>query len=575
MTAGQAPTVWRRAAIYGSLWAASEIVVGSFLHNLRIPFAGSLLAAFGVLVMTAGHRAHPERGLIWRSAVVCALMKSISPSAVILGPMVGIAMEGLLLESCVRLTGGHAAGYLVGGALAVSWSMVQRMLNALIAFGPDVVRLYVEAYSFASRALGVSRFGPFDLIATLIIAEWMIGLTAAALGLRIARQAARVPFAARATGGVPGVAAAAPIVAEGSWSLARFGLVSAGLFAGMAGLSFVPLWLGALYVAAFAAIVLRTYPRASARIRRPALWIELAVVMLLAGLLLGGVRHGAAGVVEGLHAGSAMVMRAVLVLFGFTAVSVELRNPRILSWVERRTLRGLSDALGVAFSTLPAFAAALSRPGAMWRRPVRLAAELVALAGAMANAPRETGRRPRLFILTGATGSGKTTRATEVVERLRALGLRVSGILAPGLLGDGRRSGFDLVDLKTGQTAPLAREDAGPRGAHPQWSRFAFSPDGLALGERALGPGAFGADVIVVDEVGPFELAGGGWASALDRIAREYTGTVLLVVRTSIVDAVRRRWGSGDTVTREVTGTSAHEIANALAHAGSQDPASD
>ena len=94
MTAGQAPTVWRRAAIYGSLWAASEIVVGSFLHNLRIPFAGSLLAAFGVLVMTAGHRAHPERGLIWRSAVVCALMKSISPSAVILGPMVGIAMEG-------------------------------------------------------------------------------------------------------------------------------------------------------------------------------------------------------------------------------------------------------------------------------------------------------------------------------------------------------------------------------------------------------------------------------------------------------------------------------------------------
>ena len=137
--------VWQRAAILGSLWASVEIIVGSFLHNLNLPFAGSVLAAFGVIVMTAGHRATPERGLIWRAALVCALMKSVSPSAVILGPMVGIVMEGLLLQSSVSLLGGNLAGYAIGGALAVSWSLVQKILSALIAFGPDVVRLYVEA----------------------------------------------------------------------------------------------------------------------------------------------------------------------------------------------------------------------------------------------------------------------------------------------------------------------------------------------------------------------------------------------------------------------------------------------
>ena len=56
--------VWPRAAVYGSLWAAVEIVVGSFLHNLRIPFAGSLLGAVGVMLMTAGQprvsRARPH-----------------------------------------------------------------------------------------------------------------------------------------------------------------------------------------------------------------------------------------------------------------------------------------------------------------------------------------------------------------------------------------------------------------------------------------------------------------------------------------------------------------------------------
>jgi nucleoside-triphosphatase THEP1 len=560
--------VWRRAAVYGSLWAASEIVVGSFLHNLRIPFAGSLLAAFGVLVMTAGHRACPERGLIWRAAVVCALMKSISPSAVILGPMIGIAMEGVLLEACVRLTGGHAIGYLCGGALAVAWALVQRVLNALVAFGPDVVRLYVEAYAYASRALGISSVGPFDLVAALLAAECTIGASAAALGLRAARRAN-----APGRDGLPpqpsaGPVPAAPIEAEGAWSLPRLAMASAGLLTGMAVVSLLPLWAGLAWVALYAAAVLRVYPRAAARIRRPSLWIELAVVMLLAGLLLGGARGGTAGMADGLLSGGAMVLRAVLVLFGFTAVSVELRNPRILGWVERRRLRGLSDALGVAFGTLPAFTAALVGPGVMWRHPGRLAAELIAQANAIASAAHDAGRLASVFILAGHTGSGKTTLAGEVVEGLRARGLRVGGILAPGLLEDGRRTGFDIANLTTGESARLAREHGAEARLHPQWSRFAFSPDGLALGQRALGPDARTADIILVDEVGPFELAGGGWAPSLDRLVGEHAGPLLLVVRASIVDAVRRRWGSGGTVVWDAAATPADEIVATIANAG-------
>jgi hypothetical protein len=80
--------------------------------------------------------------------------------------------------------------------------------------------------------------------------------------------------------------------------------------------------------------------------------------------------------------------------------------------------------------------------------------------------------------------------------------------------------------------------------------------------------------VILVDEVGPFELAGGGWAPAVDDLARGYAGPVLLVVRTSILDAVKRRWGSADTVTWEAGVTSAQEIASTLAHAGPTNAAS-
>ena len=561
--------LWQRAAVYGSLWAAVEIVVGSFLHNLRIPFAGSVLAAVGVAILTASHRASPEKGLIWRTALVCALMKSVSPSAVILGPMIGILMEGVLLESSVRIFRNRVPGYLVGGALAVSWSMAQRVLNALVAFGTDVVRLYVDAYTYASRSLGVSSFGPFDLIVTLVGLEMCTGLLAALFGLRVARQAGAATAAAPAPGAPSPWFPGPPITAEGQWSLTRLALVAGAMVAGMTGVGLLPLWASAIYAAAFSAIVLGAYPRAAARIRRPSLWIEFAVVMLLAGLLLGGARHGLAGMTDGLAAGAAMVLRATIVLFGFTAISVELRNPSILAFVERRGLRGLSDALGVAFATLPAFTSALAEQRRLWRRPGQLVVNLLQIAnGLVAAGGGDSTARPAV-VITGATGSGKTTLTLAVVDRLRSRGVRVSGIVAPGILTGGRRTGFDLVNLATGQRVPLAREQGNVGGPHARWSRFAFSPEGLALGRRALTDDARGADVVVVDEVGPFELSGGGWAQPLDALAHGDAGALLLVVRESVVDAVRARWGSADTAVFDVAAADPDAIAARL-HTGSR-----
>ena len=561
---GDGARVWQRAAVYGSLWAAVEIVVGSFLHNLRVPLAGSVLAAVGVMLMTAGHRAFPERGLIWRAALVCALMKSVSPSAVILGPMVGILMEGVLLEAAVRLFRGRAVGYLIGGALAVSWAMAQRVLNAVLSFGADVVRLYVDAYSFASRSLGVSSFGPFDLIAALVAMELLAGFTAAAVGLRIGRDAVVTAVSLPEPGGPGSWFPGPPITAEGNWSVPRLVLVAAALLLGMAGLGSVPWWAGVLYVAAFAAFALRTYPRALTRIRRPSLWIEMAAVMLLAGLVFGGVRNGLAGLLGGIGAGAAMVLRATLVLFGFTAISVELRNPAILSRLERHRLVGLSDALGVAFGALPAFTAALTGERGLWRRPSLVAAKMLQIANRLV-VSGDGGRAVRPWVIvTGGTGSGKTTLTAAVVERLRARGARVAGILAPGYLAEGRRTGFDIVNLATGERKPLAREEVHVAGRHPRWSRFAFSPEGLALGRRALAEDARGADVVVIDEVGPFELSGGGWADALDALVATPSSAMLLVVRESVVDAVRAKWGSMESVVYDRASASPDEIADRL-----------
>jgi nucleoside-triphosphatase THEP1 len=559
------PSVWQRAAVLGSLWASVEIVAGSFLHNLNVPLAGSVLAAFGVVVMTAGHRSLRVRGLIWRTALICALMKSISPSAVILGPMVGILVEGLLLEACVRLLGANAIGYVAGGALAVAWSLAQKVAGALIAFGPDVVRLYVAAYAYASKSLHVSRFGPFDLVATLVGIECLVGGVAAVVGMRLVP--ARGAAVERAWPAAGSRAGRTPVRPPRGWSLPFLIVFASGLVAGMVLLGWLPAWAGGLYVAGYAVLVVRRYPAAFVRLRVPAFWGQMIGVLLLAGLLLGGARNGAPGLLQGLDVGVHMALRAILALVAFTALAVELRNPRILEWLERRHFRGLSDALGLAFGALPAFTSALADQRSFWRRPVRAMAALMQVANEV-YAPRE-GMRSRIMILTGETGCGKTTTADQIVSALRRRGLSVGGILARAVLADGRRVGFDLDDLSTGRTAPLCRESRdesqpGPGRAEQRWGRFEFARAGLAFGHEALTAHTAGADVIVVDEVGPLELTGGGWAGALDLVVRNFDGPILLVARLAVVDAVKARWGSPDTPVWVASHDKAWEIEAAI-----------
>ena len=142
-----------------------------------------------------------------------------------------------------------------------------------------------------------------------------------------------------------------------------------------------------------------------------------------------------------------------------------------------------------------------------------------------------------VVIITGERGAGKTTLAAAVVERLRRASARVGGILAPGVYRDGRRYSFDVVAVATGERRPLSARDPEPGWIEEQC--FWVDPAGYALGNAALAAGD--ADVVVVDEVGPWELAGSGWAARLDALVAG-TLPLLLVVRGKCLFDVVTRW---------------------------------
>jgi nucleoside-triphosphatase THEP1 len=145
---------------------------------------------------------------------------------------------------------------------------------------------------------------------------------------------------------------------------------------------------------------------------------------------------------------------------------------------------------------------------------------------------------PQSIILwAGPKHSGKTTSAERLVQAARDRGFLVAGCLAPSVYVDGVLLGFDLVHLRNGARAPLARRHIEPA----QDQSFHFLSDGQNLGEEALGPRATkDADLIIIDEYGPWELRSQLWRRATDRLMTSTDAVVLLVVRDELVGEVLR-----------------------------------
>jgi len=146
-----------------------------------------------------------------------------------------------------------------------------------------------------------------------------------------------------------------------------------------------------------------------------------------------------------------------------------------------------------------------------------------------------------VFIITGEQGQCKTTFLHLVLSLTVGLNVRVRGVLAPGHVRDGRRSGFTLINLATGEHEELCSIDPDPRcEVH---GRYYFRPEGLAFGRRALAPpDPRETDLMVIDEVGRFELQGAVWADQINRLMALPHPTMIWTVRRRLLDTVIQNW---------------------------------
>jgi hypothetical protein len=284
-------------------------------------------------------------------------MKSLSPSAVILGPMTGIMMEAVVMDLMIYLLGRNLIGYWFAGITALLSTIIHKIINLFILYGSDLVDIYVNLFRFLMKQLAIEEADPRDLILWILILYTFAGIAAATAGYLLGRDAVRKSHTGKSLKQVPD---SGPIQWELTEARQRFRLILFFLHLLMIpGIMLLINRFGlhpAALIPSFAyiGILLLYYKQIVHRLKKPFFWTQLVIVTLAAGLFWHPPQEGQPGSLSGYMVGLEMSLRAILIVSAFSALSVEIRNPRIIQRLFRMGFKNAYAAVSVSFQSLPA-----------------------------------------------------------------------------------------------------------------------------------------------------------------------------------------------------------------------------
>lgn len=141
--------------------------------------------------------------------------------------------------------------------------------------------------------------------------------------------------------------------------------------------------------------------------------------------------------------------------------------------------------------------------------------------------------KKRVFLITGAPGTGKTTVVSKMVTALKAQGLAVGGMISQEARDCCTRKGFEVIDVATGKNGWLAHVD---QKTGPQVGKYHVNLSDLdRIGVKAIESATQKCAVVVVDELGPMELFSKQFKQAV-QAALENSKVVLAVVHAKAKD---------------------------------------
>lgn len=529
---------WIKASIIGTIWAASEIVLGSFFHNLKIPFTSNILTGIAIVILISISYKWTERGLFWRAGLICAVMKTMSPSAVIFGPMIAIFSEAVLLDISVRLFGRSILGFVLGGILAMSWNLFHKIINYIIFYGSNIIEIYKNLLKFAQKQLNIQ----FDIvwlpILLLLLIYISLGIISAIIGIKVGRKVLLQPQKQLN----PKTASNNILVQNKIKSEFDYSLIW--LFSNilLIVVSLISLNFDILYWSIFITIVVAIwvfrYKRAMRQLLRPKFWIFFIAITMLTAFVFTKLQSKT--LYDGLLIGLQMNFRAIIIILGFSVLGTELYNPRIRTFFMKTYFKQLPLALELSFESLPVMVANIPDIKTIIRNPVSVLHQLISEAEQKFD-KYNNDISQKVFIISGAVDEGKTTAIRKLIAVFKENNIKSAGIYSLKIIENNLIVGYDIVDIITGAKTPFLR--LGNSENTERIGKFEIINEGIKAGQKALYL-AENSDfeIVIIDEVGLLEIEGKAWSENITHLIKQSKVHLILTVRNTNVEKVLKKW---------------------------------
>ncbi|MBN1925353.1 MAG: DUF2478 domain-containing protein, partial [Prolixibacteraceae bacterium] len=322
--------------------------------------------------------------------------------------------------------------------------------------------------------------------------------------------------------------------------------VLAFLITGMVVINQSGVFLSFLYTLLFSIFIALRYSHNMRYLKKPVFWLQLLLVLLFSAMFYRGFSLEGIARLEGWIVGLKMIFRAGLLLSAFSAISTELKNPVIRNILYKQGMKNLYQSLELAFSALPGLIEAFSlKRLKVWNFHKLVQTMLFSSQWLLDEYVSRQKNKPEIFIICGEVNQGKTKTAKKVVDKLVSAGIKVSGFYTVANKDVEGEKTYFIEDISSGKKQKLGTKNI-PLGDIKK-SRFVFSERGLDFGKKILEHTLnVPPELIVIDEIGPLEIKGKGWAPEIEKLLLKSNTPQLWTVRQKLVDVAIRKWNVGE-----------------------------
>ncbi len=175
---------WEIVGSWGAASGALECSLGTYLHAARFPFTGTVMGSAQAATLSIASRNLGRKEFLAWISIISAGLKAFAPDGTRIGPMIAIAMQGLLFTIGAMIGRWSRFGFYLGAFLVGLWAALQGFFIQLVLLGGSLDRAWGQGARYLQRSFHISIPNLWVAVAALAVVNGLVCVALSSLALR-------------------------------------------------------------------------------------------------------------------------------------------------------------------------------------------------------------------------------------------------------------------------------------------------------------------------------------------------------------------------------------------------------